>query len=158
MFEDRRKAKKMYSLYPNTNLITVDLKNYVRLAVLVHNCKIWASSSFRKLCCFPTPLTPLWPWTKGHHRINATLPQYHVIVEGYRERGRSSRVEGPLAWKVLCERAKVLKKCKASLPFIYIPLKWDPGKISTKIGPHRSNFWKVQFLTWWHSQLVEGLG
>jgi len=40
MFEDRRKAKKMYSLYSNTNLITVDLKNYVRLAVLVHNCKI----------------------------------------------------------------------------------------------------------------------
>ena len=46
MFEDRLKAKKIYSFYSNTNLITVlkssslDLKNYVGLAVLVHNCKI----------------------------------------------------------------------------------------------------------------------
>jgi hypothetical protein len=95
----------MYSLYSNTNLITVDLKNYVRLAVLVHN---FITEKFEPLALLVNSvvfLLRLPHYDLERRGIIASTqahfhPQYHVIVEGNRERGRSARV-GPLACKVL---------------------------------------------------------
>ncbi len=75
------------------------------------SCSWWSvhfefSSFLGQLCCFLTPLPPPWPWRNGYHLINSSVsnqhPQYHVIVEGHHERYRTSRVEGPRTWKVLC--------------------------------------------------------